>query len=237
MYRPEPHHQGGRDPRMGRRGPDFEQSYEQEEYDPEQDSDDDGMGRSRHATRGGPPGREGAGPYRIPDDLDPELFMPPRGGVEGNRRACRAHQNHDDYTMQLALLDHQNIEAVRRRAGLPPRDFVAPPLRGSPAHGPRLWDVSAMSSSRHPHAGGRGPRGPQGELLDGYIDAEDVEARERYGGGHGPRGGGGPSHGRERGGYPDDDEDSEDEGAGYPPASSRRHSHASRGGRSGYRLH
>ena len=198
---------------------DFEECWEHEEYDPEQDFDDDGMGPSRRSHRGGPPGR-GAGPYDMEDDMD----MPP--GYAGGRG-------------QMTLLTQQNAAARRRREGgrgpqeyLPATHFMEPSSHGHAGGRPsqdqnRFMPPSAMLlGSRHGHGGGSGPpRGPNGEPLVEYIDAEEYQnqGRERYGGGDRHPGVGGPSYGRDRGGYSDEDEDSDDEPDSSLSSSRRGH--------------
>lgn len=244
--------QGGHDPRMDRRGPDFGYCPRHGEYSLAQDFDDDDMGPSRHSTRDGPSGRGGAGPYNMSDPMDDDMDITPRGGHDRHHGSTMTPREEYEYKSQLALLQLGNMEALRRHGGGPRRNAYQPQTHSMgphPSHGrggsgadqDRFMPSSSMLSGSHPpHVGGGGPRGSRGESLDEYIDGEE----ERYGGGHGHGGGGGPSHGRDRGESPDEnrdldiDEYSEDEDTNYPPrGSGRRHGHESRRGGGGYGLH
>ena len=250
MDRRGPRPRGGRHPRMDRGDRDFEEDFED---DSEQDSDYGGMGPDRRSTRDGPPGRRGAGPYDMNDDMD----MPPRGGRAGGRgrddyfidddmdipphgghAGGRGHDDYlmdddmdmpprgghrrapmdpeADYRMQLQILNHTMSESRRRRAGgRPPQEF-SPPIH------------FMEPDPRQSRAGGSGLRGPRGEPLFEYVDAEEYESRQQHHGGNGSRGMGGPS--RRRDPYDDSGSDEEPE---HQPSSSRRGYRASAAGRGG----
>ena len=248
---------------MDRRDRDFEEDWEHEEYDPEQDSDDEGMGSSRRSTRRGPPGRGGSGPYDMEDDMDDDIDMPP--GYAGGRGRDHylndddmdmpSHTGHHrgsmgpdaDYIMQMGLLTQASAAGRRRREG-GGRPQATHSMEPGSHHGHagsrpsqdqnRFMPPSPMlSGSRHGRGRDSGPlRGADGEPLFEYIDAEEYDngGRHRSGGGDRHRGVGGSAYGRDRVGYSDEDEDSDD-GSAYPPSNSRhsyRGSAAGRGGRS-----
>ena len=201
-----------------------------EEYSA-QGFEDGGMSRDRRSTLGGP-GRGGAGPHDMEDDMDDD--MPPRGGYAdmpshtGRHRGSMGREI--DHAMQLALLDQANTAALRRHIGglmhrlsSPPTHSMESGSRHSHAgSGPsrnqtRFMPPSAMlSGSRHGRAGGSGlPRGPNGEPLVEYMDAEEHQnaGSQRYRGGDGHSRMGGSSDG----GDLDADGESDDE-PDYPPS-------------------
>ena len=236
-----------------------------EEYS-EQDFEDDSMGPGRRSTRGGPPGRGGAGPYDMEDDMEDDMEedmsddmnMPPHRGHAGGRGRDHylmdddmdmlSHAGHHrgsmdpdaDYRMQLALLEQQNAAVRRRREsrGGPQMQFREPDFyHGHAGSRPsqdqnRFMPPSAMlSGSRHGRVGGSGlPRGPNGEPLVEYIDAEEYhrQGRQRHGGEFDYPEVGGSSRDWGRGG------DSDDE-PGYPPSSSHGGHRTSAAGRDGRR--
>ena len=121
-----------------------------------------------------------------------------------------------DYRMQLQILNHAMSESRRRRAGgrgpqeyMPPTHFME-------------------QDPRQSRAGGSGLRGPRGEPLFEYVDAEEYENRQQHHGGNGSRGMGGPSRRQD----PHDESDSDDE-PDYHPSSSRRGHRASAAGHGG----